>query len=75
MNTQIIIKVFENDQFLVSTDFETFKLHMTKCLSKHAHLSEDRELLNLIEQQTNINGETIDAITVSDKYRLYSRLT
>jgi hypothetical protein len=67
------VKIFENDKFIVTTDFDQFKNQMEKWLLEHPHLSEDKKLLDIISAE-NENHSKIDAIVIGSINKLSSRL-
>lgn len=67
------VKIFENEKFIVTTDFDRFKNQTEKWLLEHPHLSEDKKLLDLISAENDKHSK-IDAIALSSINRLSSRL-
>lgn len=73
ISLQTEVKIFENEKFIVFTEFVKFKKHLENWLLEYPHLTEDQQLLNIICRENETNFK-IDAIALSNKYGLFTRL-
>ena len=62
-----IVKLFENEQFVIYTEFSHFKKYLQERIVKFKD-SQDIELMKIVEQET-LNNESVDAEIIYEKLR------
>lgn len=74
INAPISMRIYEDNAYIIFTDYSSFILGLKDFINKHPHIRDDKKLFDLVEEKAKSLINEIDVMNICKAHNLYWRL-